>query len=254
MNDLPSKDDPGPQRGRLRRLSENLRRRDWVGVTVEIAIVALGVLLAFRIEQWGQQRNDARDERQFLERLHSEYGRATEELKAETAAHERLLRELAGAFAVRSSPARLQALSQQEGFGCGGGYLRTAAFNDTIFQELISSGQLSIVSNSELRSQIRDLATEQASLRDRAERGNEAVRDQGPLISPYYRYELEPSGRSTCYVEWERLFKDPLAVTATVRTYRMHELVLRGRRDLLKQTVQVRDSIACTLGRPDCRP
>lgn len=253
MSDLPVDKGPNLQRSRLQRLGENLAQRDWVGVTFEIAIVTLGVLLAFRVEQWGQHRNDAREERQFLERLHSEYGRAAEELQNAAAAHERVLREYAAAFAVRSDLDRLRALSRREGFGCGAGYLRTAAFNDTIFQELINSGQLSIVSNSQLRSQIRDLATAQASLRDRAERGNDAVRDQGPLISPYYRYELEPSGISTCYVEWERLFADPQAVTAAVRTYRMHELVLEGRRDLQQQTTRLRASIACKLGKPECR-
>jgi hypothetical protein len=253
VSDLPVEERANQQRRRLRRLRESLLRRDWIGVAVEIAIVALGVLLAFRFEQWGQQRNHAREERLFLERLYTEYGRAEEELKMAVAAHQRVLREFSAAFAVRSDRARMSALSRRRGFGCDAGYFRTAAFNDTISQELISSGQLRIVTDSELRTEIRDLATAQAQVRDRVERGSDAARDNRAYTQPYQRYELEPSGRSSCYVEWDQLFEDRQAVTAAIFTYRLHELVLEGRRDLLRQTIQVRHSVACALGKPQCR-
>jgi hypothetical protein len=237
----------------LQRLRESLLRRDWLGVAVEIAIVAVGVLLAFRVEQWGQQRDHAREEQLFLDRLYTEYGRAEEELKSAVAVHERVLREFSTAFGARSDRARVGALSKRREFGCGAGYFRTAAFNDTIFQELISSGQLRIVADSDLRNEIRDLATAQAQVRDRVERGNDAARDRQPYMLPYRRYELEPGGRSNCYVEWDQLFKDRQAINASIFTYRLHQLVLEGRRDLLRQTTHVRHSIACKLGKPECR-
>lgn len=253
MSDLPVDEGASQQRRRLQRLRESLLRRDWLGVAVEIAIVALGVLLAFRVEQWGQRRDHARDEYLFLERLHTEYGRAEEELKSAVAVHERVLRQFSAAFAVRSDPARVGALSRRREFGCDAGYFRTAAFNDTIFQELISSGQLRVVADIDLRNDIRDLATAQAQVRDRVERANDAARDRQPFMRSYRRYELEPSGRSSCYVEWEQLFKDQQAINASIFTYRLHQLVLEGRRDLLRQTIEVRRSIACKLGKPQCR-
>lgn len=241
------------QRRRLQRLRESLLGRDWVGVAVEIAIVALGVLLAFRVEQWGQRRDHAREEHLFLERLFTEYGRAEEELKLAVAAHERVLRDFSTAFAARSDSSRLSALSKRPEFGCDAGYFRTAAFNDTIFQELISSGQLRIVEDIDLRNDIRDLATAQAQVRDRVERGSDAARDRQPDMRPYRRYELAPNGRSMCYVEWEQVFKDRQAINASIFTYRLHQLVSEGRRDLLRQTTEVRQSIACKLGKPQCR-
>jgi hypothetical protein len=253
VSGLPVDERAPQQRRRLQRLRESLLRRDWTGVAVEIAIVAIGVLLAFRVEQWGQRRDHAREEHLFLERLYTEYGRAEEELQSAVAVHERVLREFSTAFAARSDRARVGALSRRRDFGCDAGYFRTAAFNDTIFQELINSGQLRIVTDIELRNDIRDLATAQAQVRDRVERGNDAARDRQPYTLPYRRFELEPSGRSSCYVEWEQLFKDRQAINASVFTYRLHQLVLEGRRDLLRQTTQVRHSIACKLRKPQCR-
>jgi hypothetical protein len=57
---------------RLTRLIDTLRRRDWLGIGIELAVVTLGVLLAFQIDQWGDRRKQAREEQQFLGRLYFE--------------------------------------------------------------------------------------------------------------------------------------------------------------------------------------
>lgn len=45
------------------------RGRDWFGIVIEVAVVTLGVLFAFQIDQWGQDRRQRREEQQFLERM-----------------------------------------------------------------------------------------------------------------------------------------------------------------------------------------
>ena len=58
-----------PPRSRLDRMRSGLRERDWFGIAIEVVVVTLGVLLAFQIDQWAQDRRQARDERQFLDRM-----------------------------------------------------------------------------------------------------------------------------------------------------------------------------------------
>ena len=237
---------------RLSRLRDALRARDWLGIGIEVLVVTLGVLLAFEIEQWAQERQRAADERHFLERLHFDYGRAAEEMRMVIGHHEDVIRLFRQAFEARNDSERLQAYSVELG-ACRAGYLRTAPFSDTVFQELISSGKLDRIRDPQLRARIRDVTTEQAELKDRAEAGREVTRDEGPALTRYQRYEILPDGRSTCRVLWAELFSDPAAVTAAVRTYRMHELVGQGRKDLLRQTESVRRDIGCKLGKPECR-
>ena len=67
---------------RFRRLREAIAEHNWFSVAIEILIVTVGVLLAFQIDQWGDQRRQAREESQLLERLYRDYGRAADELKA----------------------------------------------------------------------------------------------------------------------------------------------------------------------------
>ena len=242
-----------PKPSRLTRLRNALGRRDWIAIGIELAVVTLGILLAFQIEQWGQERQRAKDEQQFLGRLHAEYGRAIEEMLGVVRHHDRIMHDFRAAFAAKGNPFRLRDYSTQLNFGCRAGYLGTAPFSDTVSQELISSGGLNIISDARLLAEIRDLTTTQAWLKDRATAGTEVTRDAGQYLTPYYRYEILPDGRSTCRVLWTELFSDTKAITAAVRTYRMHELVGGGRRDLLRMTQRVRGEIACKLDKPDCR-
>ncbi len=242
-----------PKQSRLTRLRDALRARDWLGISIELAVVTVGILLAFQIDQWGAERQKAKDERQFLERLYAEYGRAIEEMRGIVRHHDRIRHDFRVAFAAKGDPSRLSAYSTEVNFGCRAGYLGTAPFSDTAFQELISSGKLNTIKDTSLLAQIRDLTATQAWLKDRAAAGTEATRDAGPYLLPYYRYEILTDGRSTCRVLWTELFSDPKAITAAVRTYRMHELVGRGRRDLLHMTDDVRKEIACKLDKPECR-
>lgn len=235
---------------RLSRLRDALKARDWLGLALEILVVTLGVLLAFEIEQWAQERQRAADERQFLERLRFDYGRAAREMQMVIGHHDQVIRLYRQAFAAQNDSKRLQTYSGQLGT-CRAGYLRTAPFSDTVFQELISAGKLDQIRDPELRAKIRDLTTKQAELKDRAEAGREVTRDGGSSLTRHQRYEILPDGTSTCRVLWSDLFADPAAVTAAVRTYRMHELVGQGRRDLLRETESVRKDIGAVLGKTE---
>lgn len=246
--------DAATKPSRLRRLRDALKARDWLGIGIELAVVTVGILLAFEIEQWGERRARAAEERQFLERLYREYQRGVEELNFVIARnHNKVMSDFQKAFAARGDPARLGQYAGTDNFGCDAGYLRTTAFSDTAFQELVSSGRLSIVSDPALRTRIRDLTTEQASLKDRAAAGSEAAQNQRAFLDPYYRYELLPDGSTRCFVDWQALFANPRAVTAAVLIYRMHELVGNGRVNLRRMTEDVRAELGCELGKATCR-
>ena len=49
-------------RPRLERILSAFRGRDWAGITIELLVVTLGVLLAFQIDQWAQNRRQARED------------------------------------------------------------------------------------------------------------------------------------------------------------------------------------------------
>ena len=239
---------------RFRRLREAIAEHNWFSVAIEILIVTVGVLLAFQIDQWGDQRRQAREERQLLERLYRDYGRAADELKAVIQQnHDKKMRDIQLAFAARGDRIRLSRYSSIHNFGCAIGYVQTTPFSDTAFEELISSGRISVVSNPVLRGRIRDLTTEQASLRDRADHASDLALVAAPPLDPYHRYQLLPDGSTRCFTDWPEIFENPEAVNAMVRVYRIQEAVRDGRVKLMRMTQDVRREIACALGKPQCK-
>lgn len=52
-----------------RRLSERLKQQDWVGVTIELVLVILGVFLGIQVANWNEQRKEAAQERAYVARI-----------------------------------------------------------------------------------------------------------------------------------------------------------------------------------------
>jgi hypothetical protein len=51
------------------RLGMSLRRQDWAAVSVEVAVVVLGVAIGFQVAAWGSARSDVVKEQRYLSQL-----------------------------------------------------------------------------------------------------------------------------------------------------------------------------------------
>lgn len=56
----------------LRRLASAFRKQDWATVSVEIAIVMIGIFLGLQVSGWNQSRIDRADETVFLQSLYQD--------------------------------------------------------------------------------------------------------------------------------------------------------------------------------------
>jgi len=53
----------------LRRVSDHLRRQDWIALFLDLLIVVVGIYLGLQVDAWNQDRQDRATEREYLERL-----------------------------------------------------------------------------------------------------------------------------------------------------------------------------------------
>lgn len=225
-----------------------MRARDWTGIGIELAVVTLGVLLAFQVDQWAQNRRQAREERQFLERMWRETNEAIRENDWAIRLHAFNRRALLQGLSARGDP---QALASQR-TGCGAESFPGLGFNDTNYEELSASGRLNIVSDPQLRMELRQAAAGQA---DAVGQLNYARQRGIPIreaLDPYWRLDVDREGKRSCQVNWPGLVKDQRAVNAVVLAERNQLLMWWKRaytRDLL---ATAHNRIACKLGKPDC--
>ena len=240
---------PAPTtRSRLGRILAGWRTRDWPGIVIELGVVTLGVLLAFQIDQWAQDRRQAREENHFLERMWRETNEAIRENDWVISLHAFNRRALIQGLDARGNPPALA----RHRFGCGADSMPGLGFNDTSYDELSGSGRLNVVSDPQLRMLLRRVAASQA---DAVAQLNYARQKSIPIrqaLEPYYRLDIGRDGKRSCRTNWPALVEDPLAVNAVVTAERSHVLMWWKRaytRDLLATT---HNRIACKLGKPDC--
>jgi len=52
----------------LRRITEHVKNQNWIAVIIDFTIVVFGILLAFQVTEWNQDRKDRVLEREYLQR------------------------------------------------------------------------------------------------------------------------------------------------------------------------------------------
>jgi hypothetical protein len=243
---------PGPSR--LERMRSAVRRRDWFGIAIEVLVVTLGVLLAFQIDQWAQDRRQAREERQFLDRMWRETADAIDETEWAMTMHGRFRSEFIQGFDAFGNAAELKKLAATPNIGCRGAVMPSLGFNDTSFQELSSSGRLNILQDPELRAELRDVVAAQADAEGNRQNNYGFGIENQRVLNPYYVFGLDANGNRTCRMDWPRLAQDPAARNAVVRSARLHTLLWNKRAYARDRLALAHNRIACALDKPDCRP
>lgn len=53
----------------LKRIARHVREYDWFAVVVEVAVIIIGLMLAFQLDRWREERVERREERTYVTRL-----------------------------------------------------------------------------------------------------------------------------------------------------------------------------------------
>lgn len=138
----------------LKRLAKTLREQDWASFVIEFLIVLLGVFLALQAEDWNQERKDRNLEEAYISRLIDE-ARTNIDILAQ---HEQIFKEKVE-FILALPNLPLNEAFQQDPLEFMfqldySTYVGIPNLRAETYQELESSGRLTLLRNSELRSAI----------------------------------------------------------------------------------------------------
>jgi len=167
----------------LRRIIAHFRKQDWFTVLVEFLIVVAGIFVGLQVNNWNEAARDRRAETQYLSQLRGDLQR----IEGETAAQfdfERFHASLAGAVFdlikhdnTKERGARINAgLSQLT-------MRRTLRAESPTFVDLQSSGDLEIISNAALRTDIIAYFAAMRRLEAALDKNNGYIVDDGFLAA-----------------------------------------------------------------------
>lgn len=137
-----------------RRFAAAVRTLQWGHILIELALLVTGILIALAVNNWMDQRREARAERQYLELLGRDLEQDLETLdeirrfeEAQIAASILVFRGLRRGVALRDREAVSAALSQLTS-------RRTLRLRRAAYTNLLSTGELRLIRNTALRDRI----------------------------------------------------------------------------------------------------
>jgi hypothetical protein len=138
----------------LRRISDQLREMRWAQVSIELLLLVLGILIALAVDDWVQSRRDARMERDYLQLLVRDLERDDDILKEFIGFEELQTNDGIEAYrALRTTvePADREAVARKLSRLTS---RRTLRLVRATYTDLVSTGNLRLISNSVLRDRV----------------------------------------------------------------------------------------------------
>ena len=140
----------------LRRVAEHTKAQNWFAVTLDFLIVVVGVFIGIEVANWNEARQDRQEERRYYGQLLVDLRTDLDTLaRAEKLADrfdeaaQMVIDRLDGA-PTRASPGRLATAIHLAGF------INIPHASRGTYDELVSTGNLRLLRNAELKSQIAD--------------------------------------------------------------------------------------------------
>jgi len=139
----------------LRRVVEHAKTQNWFAVTLDFFIVVTGVFLGIEASNWNQARQDRQEERRYYGQLLVDlrgdlevFARAEKRADLYDAAAELVIDRLGGKAPPKVSPGQMAMAIHKAGWV----YIPYASRGT--YNELVSTGNLRLLRNPELKSQI----------------------------------------------------------------------------------------------------
>ena len=136
----------------LRRIAEGIKDQDWFVVGVEVMIVVVGIFIGLQVDDWNEDRKKSAEEQGILENVRTEvnnniesYQTRSERLEDEQAIYVSYYDYLTDARDERPDEGELLGALCRVGLGL------EAAYDNTVYEELIQTGRTTIISDEKVR-------------------------------------------------------------------------------------------------------
>lgn len=231
----------------LRRVTGHLKQQHWTAISIDLLIVVLGVFIGLQVNNWNEARNERAKERTYLERLLVDFDANVNTLDAyvDGRRHDaQVLTNLAVALRDGASPPTNDELQRPL---CRWGAAPLPDLRQGTYNELVSSGGLSILTDNKIRVLLADysaaedrsayVSTLLPALQHAAE-PMEAYRTWLVTVEPDARF----NGSVRCNFDIAGMRRDPRiasVIAQLVRYQSLHESFRKAQLDSAR-AVQIR--------------
>jgi hypothetical protein len=244
----PTKSEPSTvQRSPLwQTTARRLRDADWWAVFGELAMIVVGILVAFQLNQIADNWHRAEDRHLYLERL-----------AEESAANVQSIALIVDKMRRNNSELRELLLAAQAGRGasappdaaCNVLALPAVRLQTGAMQEFSNAGALELLPDKELRRRIHTAAATDRFVDGQLDYFRSGLVQNGQDVGPFITYRLDPaSDQITCRTDLKGLADNAKSVSALAAIYGDQAKFLKYRERQLNEHAAVRDRACALIG------
>ena len=235
----------------LKRITAALRRQDWAMVSIEFALVVLGVLLAFQINEWASRRSNTAERRTATERLLEEAERNVAYNRQAVEFERTLLRGLG--FAIDGLSRGTWPKSDDGRVTAGLARARSMvalAPPSSVYDDLVASGDLNKIGTPALRASIGRYRST-LSFEERMRQQLEVPLPAYERIKAFnYKTDTRGEERMQLVVDFPALLKDRDAQQLIALAAENHRILLMLRTRALRDSERMCIALGNEVGRP----
>ena len=230
----------------LRHLAYAIRGQNWFTVLIELAVVVVGIFLGLQIDDWNERRKENSLERGYIERLEAEvdaniavYQTAIQRAEKK----DRLYRDYFDYLhdPVVASPGESELLA----ILCRVGIQSRLRFDNTVYDELVSTGRLDIIGYIELTRSLKTYWTVQVSAAQGTAQLAPINRQTFRTLEEYIFWQpaLPGGDYDNCQFDFEKFKTNNKAASLIAQAQRIQYVYFLAYQEILSKLTEVREAL-----------
>jgi hypothetical protein len=236
----------------LRHLADAIRGQNWFTVLIELTVVVVGIFLGLQVDDWNERRKENSLERGYVERLEAEVDANIAVYQTAIQRAEKTDGIYRNYFDYLHDPAVASPVENELlAVLCRVGIQSRLRFDNTVYDELVSTGRLDIIGYIELTRSLKTYWTVQVSraqgTAQLAPINRQTFRDIEEFI--FWRPALPGGDYNNCLFDFEKFKTNNKAASLIAQAQRIQYVYLLSYQEILSKLMEVREAL--NSGYPD---
>lgn len=230
----------------LRHLADAIRGQNWFTVLIELTVVVVGIFLGLQIDDWNDRRKENSLERGYIERLEAEVDANIAVYQAAIQRAEETDRSYRDYFDYLRDPVvGLPNESELLEVLCRVGIQSRLRFDNTVYDELVSTGRLDIIGYIELTRSLKTYWTVQDSRAQGTDQLAPVNRQTFRKLEEFISWQPVMLGGdySNCLFDFEKFKTNNKAASLIAQAQRIQYVYFLAYQEILSKLTEVREAL-----------